>query len=320
MKKVIYLFFLLNYVLVWSQDYYFSNATSGLILRKEATINSERIGKLTYGTLCQIIEETDIKYTNSENNEKINSEWVKIKYDNFPFLDINDKEYDRDKTGYVVKEYLENLNKSSIKIVTRKIDSLTFFTSYKKTNHAPTKLIDLKEIEKMLSGRVKWIDNPMADEGREKVIKNIFLPNGQILNLGSELVNFDVVAYYPSEEILLFVVRDTIEFSISIKTGETINTIGNPEYILHSPSRKYRLNGWFSGQECGSYFFQEKKGNDFVYLTDFLTGTKRFDKDKCSFDKFYWVSDDEFIYSYIKDNGIKKYIKAKIKTKKKKIE
>ena len=84
----------------------------------------------------------------------------------------------------------------------------------------------------------------------------------------------------------------------SNKTGESLETVGHPEYIYESPNKMLRLNGWFPGQECSSYFFQEKTGDMYTYLIDFGFGSDKFGSDVCYFNKFCWINNQEFVYSY----------------------
>jgi len=291
---IICLFFL-NLGSLWSQGHYFATASNGLILRKEPTTSSERIGKLPYGTITKIIEETEVVYQVNEGNVTTNSVWVKVTYDNFPYIDANDNGYQWDKTGYVVKHYLEKLNKGYI--TTQKIDSLTFHCLYKEPiPYTPIKFTDFLDVKKTLSHRVQWGNNDFLEDGT--VLDKIVLPNGQTLKVNIDANEFTFIAYYPSEEILLFEGGHSSDFSFSIKTGETLATVGNPEYIKHSSSGKYRLNGWFPGQECSSYFIQEKVGDHYTYLTSFDYGTDKLLKEICYFKKFAWISDTKFIYSF----------------------
>ena len=104
----------------------------------------------------------------------------------------------------------------------------------------------------------------------------------------------------------------SIDVCISITSGETESTIGNPQYINPSPKNTYRLNGHFGGQECISYFFQKKENGKFMYLTEY-----NLDDDICTFKNFLWISENEFVFSkmnYFIDsgNGIEEYFKGKI--------
>lgn len=291
---VLHIFIFLSLTSLWSQEYHFSNAPNGLVLREQPTVNSKRIGKLPYGALAQIIEETAVTYQVTEGDNTIKSIWVKVKYDNFPFIDKNVEGYQWDKTGYVVKHYLQKFKKAYVTI--EEIDRTTFDKLYKEPiPYEPIKFTDFEDVKKILSHRTQWVDSDWLEL---EALSKIFLPNGQILDIDATAVDFGFVAYYPSEEILLFEGGHSSDFSISIRTGESLETVGNPEYIIHSPSGKYRLNGWFPGQECSSYFFQEKIEDEYTYITAFAEGTETMGSDLCYFKKFAWLNDGKFIYSY----------------------
>lgn len=289
MKAKLTLFLLLfGFISICGQERFFVNASNGLNVRENATTNSAKVGKLPYGVVLTIKEETNITYEVKEDGETFPSHWVKIKYDNFPYLNANEESYEWNKTGFVVKHYLEKLNKRTIS--QEEIDSTTFYQFYHESDEYDLiKITSLQEVKNMLSDRVKWAGNSLF-EG-EVVVDKIFLPNGQTLDIDEESSDFSFIAYYPSEEILLFEGGHASDFSISIQTGETLETTGNPEYILPSPRAKFRLNGWFPGQECSSYFFQEKIGDGYTYITEL-------DSDVCYFNKFCWLTDEEFIFSY----------------------
>jgi len=262
-KLVLTIFLLLSFSSLSAQNYHFTSAPNGLVVREKATTASERVGKLVYGSLAEIIEETNISYQFKENSITKKSVWVKIKYDNFPYLDINDKYYERDKTGYVLKHYLQKLNKA--RITTKEINKTVFNASYKEpTKSNRIKQTSFETVKKALSGRVKWANSSILADGT--ALDMITLPNGQTLDIDQNSIDFSFIAYFPSEEILLFEGGHTSDFSISIKTGESLKTVGNPEYFIDSPTKKYRLNGWFPGQECSSYFFQKKTSGNYTYL------------------------------------------------------
>ena len=316
MKHLIILiicFFALLEVKAQENEIYFVNASAGLIIRNEPDLNSDRIGKLPYGKTVELIQETNLEQQLIANGDTINGVWVKIKYNNFPFIcsesDLDPGEWNLQ--GYVFGEYIEKLNKARIEITD--LDSLHFYELYKKPEvYKPVKIDSIEEVKRILVDKVKWKDI----EYLGPAIVELKLENGQILRGNHEANDFGFVAYYPSEKIILFEGGHSSDYSISIKTGETLETVGNPEYILESPNKKLRLNGWFPGQECSSYFFQEKSGDNYKYLIDFGWGSIYGD-DLCYFDKFCWINDVEFICSfkdYSEDSysGVEKYFKSKI--------
>lgn len=291
----------LNTIGLWSQERYFVTAANGLNVRETATTHAAKVGKLPYGALVSIVEITKVDYEIAEEGKTFQSQWVKIKYDNFPYVNPQNFASEWSNTGYVVQYYLEKLNKRSI--VYHTIDSTTFYSLYKEpAPDNPTKITSFEEVKKRLDGRVKWIASPLFEESQ--VIDEIYLPNGQVLDIDEDTIDFAFRAYYPSEEILVFEGGHSSEFAINLKTGETLETTGNPDYVISSPNQEYRLNGWFSGQECSHYFFQKKMGDSYVYLAGL-------DEDICYFTKFCWLNEGEFVYGYTdNEKGEEEYCRA----------
>jgi len=296
-----------------TQETYYTIAPSGLIIREEPNINSNKTGKLPYGSIVKLLKNTELKHQTIDNGDTINGVWVKIKFDNFPFIVSKSEDYEYEEEGYVFNKYIEKLNKASVS--NEEIDSLKFYSLYiqpKKSN--VIKITSEKETEKLLDSKVKWKNVEYLGWS----IDEITLDNGQILNINQKSNDYGFVAYYPTEEIILFEGGHTSDFSISIRTGESLETVGNPKYIIESPSKKFRLNGWFSGQECSNYFFQEKIGDNYTYLVDFGWGSDKFGENVCYFNKFCWLNDREFIYSYTDysgKNGKEKYFIGKLNKK-----
>lgn len=283
---IITLFFLCSFILQ-SQEIFFVTATNGLVVRVQPNTNANRIGKLPFGSLVELIKNTNIKLQITDSGETINGEWIKIKFNNFPFIVSEINEFKMQEEGYIFNGFIEKLQKATIETV--QIDSLKFYSLYQKPIAYKAIKIELKEeVEKLLLSNVKWKD--IKNLGR--VIDEINLQNGQVLHINQESNDYNFHAYYPIEDVILFEGGHNIDISISLKTGETLETTGNPEYIVESPNKKIRLNGWFDGQECSSYFFQEKIGESYKYLAVF-------DRDVCNFTKFYWLNNQDFIYTFI---------------------
>lgn len=312
MKIIFISFFMLSVFVVQSQATYFTKASSGLIIRDAPSVNANRIGKLPYGSLVELLETTEIKLQIIDDGDTIDGVWVKVKFQNFPFVVSETEAYEFEGEGYVFNKFIEKLNKARIE--TKEIDSLKFHSLYIQPNPSNTiKITSEKEAENLLASKVKW----KQIENLGWVIDEVILDNGQILNINQKTHDYGFRAYYPSEEILLFVGGHESEYSISLKTGESIETAGNPELIVDSPSKNSRLNGWFSGQECVFYFFQEKIGNDYRYVVDFGWGSDNYGKNICYFQKFCWLNDQEFMYyqtdyAVDQENGEKKYFIGQI--------
>jgi hypothetical protein len=92
------------------------------------------------------------------------------------------------------------------------------------------------------------------------VVHTIYFRNGE--KYVAEYEQY-FVAYYPQEDILLLEGGHASDISYNLTTGEQIEDVGNPQYILFSSTKKNRLNGYFGGQECSTYFIQQKKENQY---------------------------------------------------------
>ena len=161
-----------NFISLWSQERYFVHAPNGLNVREEASANAAKVGKLPYGALVNILETTNINYEVTEEGKTFPSQWVKVKYENFPYINPKNPTYKSDYMGYVVQYYLEKLNKKSI--VTHSIDSTTFYSLYKESiaPYKPTKITSFEEVKKIgISenepiGVAEHIDLKYTDSGR----------------------------------------------------------------------------------------------------------------------------------------------------------
>jgi hypothetical protein len=312
MKLLLFItLYFLNDLALQSQEKYFTKAPSGLNVRVAPSVTSNKIGKLPYGSILELIELTKIKLQIIDDGVTIDGYWVKVKFQNFPYI-VSDREEDLayNGEGYVFSEFIEKLNKVNIKTI--EIDSSKFQSLY-----IPSKLSSIikitseEEAEKLLNGKVTWKNMVSL----ERVIDEIILDNGQVLKSTLEKDELSFIGYYPTEGIIVYEGGHGSTVSISIKTGESLETAGDPEYIIESPNKKMRLNGWFPGQECSSYFFQEKKGDTYRYLTDFGFGSDQFGENVCYFNKFCWLNDREFMYCYTDYSGEKgdeKYFIGKI--------
>ncbi|WP_338360063.1 SH3 domain-containing protein [Yeosuana marina] len=297
---IILLTFLQSFV-TQSQNTYFVTAESGLIIREQPKTSANRIGKLPYGSIVEVIEKTNITMQISDQEDVINGEWVKVKFQNYPYIIIQNKDDYKDE-GYVFSGYLEKLKRA--KMITTTIDSLKFYSLYKPIEIKKIKIESQEEVEQLLASKVSWKD--VEFYGRQ--IDKIYLNSGQVLSINQDSFDCVFVAYYPTESIMLFEGGHSSDFSININTGEITETTGNPEYIIESPNKTYRLNGWFGGQECSTYFFQEKNKSTYKYLIDL-------DWHICYYKKFCWINDTEFLYSFIaySNNGNEeKYVKGQI--------
>lgn len=291
-----------------AQEKYMSIAPSGLIVRDAPDSNSNRIGKLPFGSVVELLNITNVKH--QIKSENLKGVWVKVKFENFPYVVSDSKNFDFFEEGYVFSGYLEKLNKA--KISSTEMDSIQFFKFFKKIKHKiPEEIKSQEKVEILLKSQVFWKNT--KEMGR--VIDKIKLDTNQTLVINQKTNDYSFISYFPLEKVILFEGGHNSDYSISLKTGEILETVGNPRYIINSLNKKFRLNGWFPGQECSSYFFQEVNGNRLIYLIDFGWGNEKYGKNVCNFNKFQWISDTEFIYSftdYSSDKGVERYFKNKL--------
>jgi len=103
-KSILLLITIFLTTLTYSQNKFIVTAENGLLLRQEPNSKGLKIGKLYFGAEVTIIERTKNNQTITDNGKKINGNWVKITFQNFPTF-ISEAEY-----GYVFDGYLKNKN------------------------------------------------------------------------------------------------------------------------------------------------------------------------------------------------------------------
>ena len=313
MKTLLILFFIGTTTISFAQEKFFVNAPNGLSCRLKPQVDATKTGKLPYGSIVELIHKTPLELSITDNDKVIKGHWVKVKFSNFPFIVSTTGDIGYDGVAYVFDGYLEPLNKATIEIKDLTKDQFDSYQSSALENGSDrTKITDFTKIKNTIGDKVSWHS---LYEGHS-FIDSIQLDNGQILKGNKASDDYYVIAYYPKEEILLFEGGHSSELSISIKTGETLETVGNPEYIITSPNGKMRLNGSFPGQECSDYFFQEIKDGKLTYLTNFGWGSILGD-DVCNFKDFSWINHKQFVYSYLgtstgSDTGVVIYKKGTI--------
>lgn len=94
MKTVITLLLLILTCHTFGQQTQYVNAENGLFIREKPDKNSERTGKLEYGTSVRIIQNTEIELKIKDGEEEISGKWVEI------------QEIEGDQSGYVFNGYL----------------------------------------------------------------------------------------------------------------------------------------------------------------------------------------------------------------------
>lgn len=199
-----------------------------------------------------------------------------------------------------------------------KIDSVQFHRTEAKSGYKQDKIVRIDSFEeagKMLKGVVEFSG---ADEhGETMAVKKIRFRNGKILENRNDFDGEFFIAYFPGEDILLCEGGHTTDISFNLKNGQKTEDIGNPDLIVTSPGKEFRLNGHFGGQECYSYFIQRKIGNEYIKKIQL---DEEFEKQTgiwlCIIGKSFWT-DDRTLYlseeSNYTENGLKKrYYKIRI--------
>ena len=163
----------------------------------------------------------------------------------------------------------------------KKIDSVTYFALKEEANIQKTaleKITDLKQAKKLLKGQVIWgklnedTYELVKDERGEYVCKIVFR-NGKTISY--DYPEFRFVAYFPQEDVLFIEGEHAFPVICNLTTGEETNDVGDPDYRHYSPSKRYRFNGYYSGQ-VDFYFIQEKLGEKYktIINLDYSSGSK----------------------------------------------
>lgn len=176
------------------------------------------------------------------------------------------------------------------------------------TNKKTIKISDFETAKKMLKGVVFFNDND--EDGETAAILKIRFRNGKENVYTDEIEHFYFVAYYPSEDILLCEGGHTIDISFNLKTGQETEETGNPDIIDFSPKEKFRLNGYFGGQECYSYFIQKKINDQFVKIIQLDEEFEKLTKHwLCTIGESFWNNENTLylVETGFEENGPSKH-------------
>jgi len=132
--------------------------------------------------------------------------------------------------------------------------------------HKPYREIkDVAEAQRMLGSRLKVADNP-DHEG----LKNYEITFND--NTKKKFIDSDIgfVAYYPDVEVLLFEGGHASDYPLDLNDSAN-ERVGNPQYHALSPDKKFRINGYYNGQECSPDFLEKwnKSKNKFEFINHF---------------------------------------------------
>lgn len=164
------------------------------------------------------------------------------------------------------------------------VSQQTFETLYNKYYVDPPQAISiesLSEAKKLLKGIVDFDSTGFVISIKPKEGKLIEFDQYDFL---------DFVSYYPVHQILYLEGGHSADVSYNLITGQDTEQTGVPSYMLESPDHKFRLNGYFGGQECSSYFVQENRNGTYTKIADIDQD------DLCNMVDAFWVNDSTLYY------------------------
>ena len=192
-------------------------------------------------------------------------------------------------------------------IIAEEINSSIFYSAKKKAvykNDTIKAVSDFKIAKKMLKGVVEF-----ADDEESQSVKKIYFRNGSMIDL-EEYSDCYFIAYFPSEDILLCEGGHVSDVSFNLTNGKLREEAGNPSIILHSPEKRFRINGYFSGQDCYFYFIQEKIAGEYVKIIDMDEKLKG--QAPCVMGESFWLNENTIYYKELEGEG---YFKMTINEK-----
>ncbi|MBL1409227.1 hypothetical protein [Sphingobacterium faecale] len=204
---------------------------------------------------------------------------------------------------------VEDLLFSNDTISVYKIDSISFFKASGKLLPKTDTLPYIKDFERakiILTGRAVF-GNVGFNHGVMEVdtlthgdnLCLIRASNGHTVSVwdNTEFAYIGFYRYYPTEEILLFEGGHSSDFAIDLRTGIVgAEQVGNPAYILYTPNKQFRLNGYFPGQECSAYFIQRMEGDHYVHFGEIPLHLTSEGFDLCTLENIFWNGETELYF------------------------
>ena len=150
-------------------------------------------------------------------------------------------------------------------------------------------ITDYNEAVEMIGGCLEWQDGP------DSYLTKIITRNGDVVDVGDYL---GFIAYYPEIDVILFEGGHTSDVAYSLRTGEGREIVGNPDTYYVSDNKEFRISGYFPGQECYTYYVQQK--DDESYRNLFEINSYLFpNSDICYIREGFWLLDNEFYYQMV---------------------
>lgn len=192
------------------------------------------------------------------------------------------------------KNVVWHINKPHCELAIEVLDSLQYYAIKANAHYKPRqieKISDFPTVKRMLKGIAEFRETEHAIG-----IRRILFRKGGIYTSKNDEEMF--VAYYPHEDILLFEGGHSSDVSFDLKNGRETEETGNPEYIVASPNDKFRLNGFFDGQECVSYFLQKNINGTFENVISLNEAFVQNDRiNLCQLKDAFWADDHTLLLS-----------------------
>lgn len=217
------------------------------------------------------------------------------------------------------KKELNRFSAEETPITIEKISEELFLSEQKKAPKQDSipRVTNFENAKQLLEGVVEFRNS--KNEWEQKMPQKIHFRNGLVLEDNYLFSEIGFVAYFPSEDILLFEGGHTSDFSLHLASGKQTEEVGNPEYIVASPQNKIRLNGSFGGQECSHYFIQQYRNGEWLKIIELDEIFQKItEKWLCSVAEAFWTDENTLYLPLIEaynENGKHKYSYYKITIK-----
>jgi len=199
-----------------------------------------------------------------------------------------------------------------------KIDSASYFQDRDMRTQPQDSLPyleNLDEVKRLLKGRVIFGESSYlnglsnvdtAVDGMSLYLIRFANGDSWTFREKPEFTEIGFVRYYPTEDVLVFEGGHSSDYAVDLRNGLVgPELVGNPSYIVDSPSAKFRLNGWFPGQECSSYFVQRKTKTGYQKYEDIPLHLTEENFDLCTIVDSRWTSDSTLFFRNTYFDGFK---------------
>lgn len=180
MKKIILLIFLLHQITsVFSQEKLFVLAKSGLNIRMDSNLQSEKIGKFNYAEKIEVLKKTNLTFKIIDKEKTIIGEWYKVK---------GKTSDNKIAIGYVFSGFLtKGIQKSSFKFVNYNDETDYFLLNAEKEKSLHQFINDKNKDRSYLKGdiiEIKWKKDRIyiSGDGETKDIADWIISTNKIQN------------------------------------------------------------------------------------------------------------------------------------------